>query len=96
MHFLLSVSHVAGAGDDELLWKLLLAQGTVAGGLGSIIDSLLGAVLQFSGTLSPSKKKDAEVPVVVNAPSRGVKKVAGAGMDMLSNDAVNFITVCSS
>jgi len=65
------------------LWWMLIAVGSFAGFVGSMIDSLLGATLQFSGW-DPRKKK------VVETPSTHVQAICG--YDVLSNNQVNFVT----
>lgn len=57
--------------------------GTVAGIVGSAVDSLLGALFQYSG-YCPEKKKIVKQPWPSNA-------VHISGLDILSNDAVNLV-----
>jgi len=63
-------------------WPIILL-GTLGGTLGSIIDSYLGATLQYSG-YSPVLKK------VVNKPIAAAKKITGS--DILNNHQVNLLS----
>ncbi|KAH3757254.1 potassium ion transporter [Pelomyxa schiedti] len=64
-----------------------LTFGSVVGLLGSLVDSLMGATLQYSGWDSSCNK-------VVNGPGPKVKHISG--MDIFSNTQVNLITTCIS
>lgn len=61
-------------------WLFWVAAGLVAGVVGSLVDSLLGATVQFSGWDEKARK-------VVGRPGPGVKRLSGR--PWLSNDAVN-------
>ena len=63
-------------------WIIVLIGGT-AGLLGSLIDSILGATIQYSGYSERVKK-------VVNIPGVGVKHISG--YNIVGNHAVNFIS----
>lgn len=62
-------------------WPLILFGG-VAGLLGSVIDSLLGATLQYSGLDSNGR--------VVEYPGKDVKHISGTRL--LDNHSVNLIS----
>lgn len=61
----------------------IIAFGGLAGLLGSIVDSYLGATMQFSGL-------DESTGMVVNSPGKEVKYIAGK--PILDNNAVNLFT----
>ncbi|KAK2357740.1 protein PGR [Trifolium repens] len=72
-------------GSDRVAKQLLVIPvATVAGLGGSIIDSLLGATVQFSGFCSIRQK-------VVGKPGPTIKKISG--LAILDNNAVNFVSI---
>lgn len=77
----------AGAlgGTPPPAYGAALAMGLFAGLGGSLLDSLLGATVQYSG-LDPATGK------VYNRPVKGKALVQIAGSDRISNGTVNFIS----
>ena len=75
---------VGGLGSVSLMSQLrVMLIGGAAGLFGSVVDSFLGATVQYTGYSEQLGK-------VVNKPAAGVRHVSG--VDVLDNHAVNFVS----
>ena len=81
VYFLGSLPFAIGNASSTQLWIIPLA--TLAGALGSIIDSLMGATLQYSAV-------DAKTGLVNSHPTPGDKHITG--MHLVNNHMVNYLS----
>lgn len=72
--------------SDGLSQAWVVPLGGVAGLWGSLVDSLLGATVQYSGFL----KEEGGSGHVVHGPGSNVQHISGR--DILDNHAVNFLS----
>ncbi|KAK3278120.1 hypothetical protein CYMTET_13927 [Cymbomonas tetramitiformis] len=73
---------LAVAGEAGYQWYVV-PLGVGAGLVGSMVDSLLGATVQFSGFCSEKQR-------IVGSPGPSVKQISG--LAILGNHAVNFVS----